>query len=167
MYAKKFFWVLMIYPIITCLTRFQVLNLEPYLAKILPHMLGYYILLQLLKEIFELWIDTKLGLEHYGNSKGQWPTLFSPGSHLLAHPMLPKVIKVALEDARVLLKISILLDGLKSKPSVLLLHRSQGSKLDHIKVALFFATVEVLIKELLLTLKVFEGGLHKMEKEAL
>ncbi|KAJ9054198.1 hypothetical protein DSO57_1017161 [Entomophthora muscae] len=41
-YAKVFRWMMMVYPIVMALTGFQVANLVPYLAKILPHFLGLY-----------------------------------------------------------------------------------------------------------------------------
>ncbi|KAJ9065238.1 hypothetical protein DSO57_1021694, partial [Entomophthora muscae] len=42
-HAKVFRWMMTVYPIVTALTGFQVANLVPYLAKILPHLLGLYI----------------------------------------------------------------------------------------------------------------------------
>ncbi|KAJ9054041.1 hypothetical protein DSO57_1018760 [Entomophthora muscae] len=41
-HAKVFHWVLTVYLIVTLLTGFQVSNLAPYLAKVLPHILGIY-----------------------------------------------------------------------------------------------------------------------------
>ncbi|KAJ9063983.1 hypothetical protein DSO57_1035156 [Entomophthora muscae] len=41
-HTKVFRWMMTVYPIVTALTRFQVTNLVPYLAKILPHFLGLY-----------------------------------------------------------------------------------------------------------------------------
>ncbi|KAJ9066992.1 hypothetical protein DSO57_1004090 [Entomophthora muscae] len=41
-HAKVYRWVLMVYPIATSLTGLQVPDLAPYLAKMLPRMLGYY-----------------------------------------------------------------------------------------------------------------------------
>ncbi|KAJ9065618.1 hypothetical protein DSO57_1017549 [Entomophthora muscae] len=42
LHAKVFRGMMMVYPFVTALTGFQVANLEPYLAKILPHFLGLY-----------------------------------------------------------------------------------------------------------------------------
>ncbi|KAJ9079445.1 hypothetical protein DSO57_1035292 [Entomophthora muscae] len=41
-HAKVFRWKMMVYLIVTALTGFQVTNLVPYFAKILPHILGLY-----------------------------------------------------------------------------------------------------------------------------
>ncbi|KAJ9072784.1 hypothetical protein DSO57_1023607 [Entomophthora muscae] len=41
-HTKVFRWMMMVYPIMTVLTGFQVANLVPHLAKILPHFLGLY-----------------------------------------------------------------------------------------------------------------------------
>ncbi|KAJ9070054.1 hypothetical protein DSO57_1012303 [Entomophthora muscae] len=41
-YAKVFRWMMTVYPILTALTGFQVSNLVPYLAKILPYFMGLY-----------------------------------------------------------------------------------------------------------------------------
>ncbi|KAJ9075890.1 hypothetical protein DSO57_1031301 [Entomophthora muscae] len=41
-HTKVFRWMMVVYPIVTALTGFQVANLIPYLAKILPHFLGLY-----------------------------------------------------------------------------------------------------------------------------
>ncbi|KAJ9049570.1 hypothetical protein DSO57_1023144 [Entomophthora muscae] len=41
-HAKVFRWMMMVYPILTALTGFQVTNLVPYLARILPHFMGLY-----------------------------------------------------------------------------------------------------------------------------
>ncbi|KAJ9060556.1 hypothetical protein DSO57_1029455 [Entomophthora muscae] len=41
-HAKVFRWIMMVYPILTALTGFQVSNLVPYLAKVLPHFMGLY-----------------------------------------------------------------------------------------------------------------------------
>ncbi|KAJ9074228.1 hypothetical protein DSO57_1008752 [Entomophthora muscae] len=41
-HAKVFRWMMMVYPILTALTGFQVSNLVPYLDKILPHFMGLY-----------------------------------------------------------------------------------------------------------------------------
>ncbi|KAJ9087505.1 hypothetical protein DSO57_1032715 [Entomophthora muscae] len=41
-HAKVFRWMMMVYPILTALTEFQVSNLVPYLAKVLPHFMGLY-----------------------------------------------------------------------------------------------------------------------------
>ncbi|KAJ9076843.1 hypothetical protein DSO57_1022442 [Entomophthora muscae] len=41
-HAKVFRWMMTVYPILTALTGFQVSNLVPYLAKILPHFMGLY-----------------------------------------------------------------------------------------------------------------------------
>ncbi|KAJ9084937.1 hypothetical protein DSO57_1018970 [Entomophthora muscae] len=41
-HAKVFRWMMTIYPILTALTGFQVTNLVPYLARILPHFMGLY-----------------------------------------------------------------------------------------------------------------------------
>ncbi|KAJ9070897.1 hypothetical protein DSO57_1002956 [Entomophthora muscae] len=43
-HAKVFRWMMTVCPIVTALTGFQVANLVPYLAKILPHILGLYTL---------------------------------------------------------------------------------------------------------------------------
>ncbi|KAJ9081744.1 hypothetical protein DSO57_1011338 [Entomophthora muscae] len=37
-------WMMMVYPILTALMGFQVTNLVPYLARILPHFMGLYIM---------------------------------------------------------------------------------------------------------------------------
>ncbi|KAJ9089085.1 hypothetical protein DSO57_1016356 [Entomophthora muscae] len=44
-HAKVFRWMMTVYPILTALTRFQVSNLVPYLAKVLPHFMGLYTVL--------------------------------------------------------------------------------------------------------------------------
>ncbi|KAJ9056610.1 hypothetical protein DSO57_1031215 [Entomophthora muscae] len=41
-HAKVFRWMMTVYPILTALTGFQVTNLVPYLARILPHFMGLY-----------------------------------------------------------------------------------------------------------------------------
>ncbi|KAJ9075582.1 hypothetical protein DSO57_1034690 [Entomophthora muscae] len=41
-HAKVFRWMMIVYPILTALTGFQVTNLVPYLARILPHFMGLY-----------------------------------------------------------------------------------------------------------------------------
>ncbi|KAJ9081055.1 hypothetical protein DSO57_1018525 [Entomophthora muscae] len=41
-HTKVFRWMMTVYLIVTALTGFQVANLVPYLAKILPHFLGLY-----------------------------------------------------------------------------------------------------------------------------
>ncbi|KAJ9066207.1 hypothetical protein DSO57_1011760 [Entomophthora muscae] len=51
-HTKVFRCMMMVYPIVPALTGFQVANLVPYLAKILPHILGLYIGLQLAFPIF-------------------------------------------------------------------------------------------------------------------
>ncbi|KAJ9072121.1 hypothetical protein DSO57_1030511 [Entomophthora muscae] len=40
-----FRWMITVYPIVTALTGFQVANLVPYFAKILPQLLGLYTML--------------------------------------------------------------------------------------------------------------------------
>ncbi|KAJ9089878.1 hypothetical protein DSO57_1008559 [Entomophthora muscae] len=42
LHAKVFQWMMTVYPIVTALTGFQVTNLVPYFAKILPQLLGLY-----------------------------------------------------------------------------------------------------------------------------
>ncbi|KAJ9068983.1 hypothetical protein DSO57_1023191 [Entomophthora muscae] len=41
-HAKVFRWMMTVYPILTALMGFQVTNLVPYLARILPHFMGLY-----------------------------------------------------------------------------------------------------------------------------
>ncbi|KAJ9059134.1 hypothetical protein DSO57_1005637 [Entomophthora muscae] len=41
-HAKVFRWMMTVYPTVTALTGFQVTNLVPYFAKILPQLLGLY-----------------------------------------------------------------------------------------------------------------------------
>ncbi|KAJ9065302.1 hypothetical protein DSO57_1021072 [Entomophthora muscae] len=41
-HSKVFRWMMTVYPIVTALTGFQVANLVPYFAKILPQLLGLY-----------------------------------------------------------------------------------------------------------------------------
>ncbi|KAJ9060808.1 hypothetical protein DSO57_1026856 [Entomophthora muscae] len=46
-------WMMTVYPILTALTGFQVSNLVPYLARILPHFMGLYTVLKQNQVIFE------------------------------------------------------------------------------------------------------------------
>ncbi|KAJ9083470.1 hypothetical protein DSO57_1034413 [Entomophthora muscae] len=80
-------------------------------------------------------------------------------------PLLP--LLVSLEYGRVLLHVNILLDDQKAKPRMLVLYKSQGSKLIYIKEALSFTIFEVLVEELLLALETLGEGFLEMKAAAL